>query len=159
IILNANGEYFIGGLPFQSFTLTARAEGAVAQASLPPSVVSPVDLTLPNQAPVIHEVTVTTLDGRSLAYWPPGMVVRVNATVDDVNNDPLHFLWRPAAGSGNGFVSSDSSNVLWTVPAQGGIHYMYLKVSDGRGGYASARVSISNVPLFFSGLVSGDDLQ
>lgn len=69
---------------------------------------------------------------------PPQVVVSVTAS--DPHGLPLHFRWRATDGS---VVDIDAPSTTWTLPAGPGLHFAYVLVSNGQGGYAERRVAVS----------------
>ena len=81
-----------------------------------------------------------------LSPWP----VHLTADVTDGNNDALEYEWSASGGS----IAGDGSNVTWYAPGNEGIYLIQLKVSDGRGGEATASINILVTDL--STHVAGD---
>ena len=62
----------------------------------------------------------------------------------DADGDALHYQWRVTAGTVD---NRDSSRVVWTLPAGPGLHFAYVVVSDGKGGYAEQQYAVSTDAL------------
>ena len=77
------------------------------------------------------------------------------ANASDPDGDALSFQWFTAYGP---LPSATSSNVSWTLPADGtGFEYLFIRASDGKGGYADARIALDlSTNIQFSGHVVDD---
>lgn len=72
---------------------------------------------------------------------PPGgpeVVVQVDAV--DPLGGTLHYRWRATDGA---IVDVDADQTSWTLPAGPGLHFAYVLVSNGKGGYTERRVAVS----------------
>ncbi len=101
------------------------------------------DITLPaNAAPAITQMSASLVgQTAALAGVAPGTQVRVRVTATDADGDALHYRWRSTAGVSG---TSDLPAVLWTLPATGkGLHFLYVDVTDRKGGHATRRVALS----------------
>ncbi|MEO8311291.1 MAG: hypothetical protein ABI520_08985 [Caldimonas sp.] len=58
----------------------------------------------------------------------------------DADGDALHYQWRVTAGS---VENRDSAQTVWTMPDGPGLHFAYVAISDGRGGYAEQQYAVS----------------
>jgi hypothetical protein len=146
---NSAGEYMLAYVPplagAADYRLKVGCEGNLLASPVTFSA-SPLELVarnveLPaNHAPQIGSLQ-ATVRNRPVQGVPPGTRVKVTVTVQDQEGDTLHFRWKATAGS---VVSQDASSVFWRLPATGkGLHFLYVLVSDGKGGYQSQRVAIS----------------
>ncbi|MCY3594322.1 MAG: tandem-95 repeat protein [Bacteroidetes bacterium] len=82
-----------------------------------------------------------------------GGEVRLTATALDPDGDPLAYAWSAPRG---GFTEPvDKSATRWRAPAETGQVTIRVRVSDGRGGTASATVSVEvvNTPPVFGDLL------
>jgi hypothetical protein len=85
-----------------------------------------------NIAPKIISLTAST---RHIA---PGGTIHIEAIVEDANNDIIVYEWT----TDNGGITGTGNEIDWTAPEEEGIFNVYLMVSDGRGGTASASISL-----------------
>ena len=83
-----------------------------------------------------------------LAIWPGAravlavmpLQVTVTATATDPNASPLTYRWR----SSDGQISNvNSATTTWTLPDGPGVHFAYVLVSNGKGGYTEQRVVVN----------------
>ncbi len=65
--------------------------------------------------------------------------VRLTATASDPDGDPLTYAWSAPAGS---FSDVNEAVARWTAPLEPGRVTIRVEVSDGRGGSASAAVTV-----------------
>ena len=64
--------------------------------------------------------------------------------VSDPDSDTLQYQWRATAG----FIENrNSRETVWTMPDGPGLHFAYVTVSDGRGGYAEQQYAVSTDAL------------
>jgi hypothetical protein len=68
------------------------------------------------------------------------VAVTVSVTAKDPNNAPLSFQWRSTDGE---IINRNATTTTWTLPDGPGVHFAYVLVSNGRGGYTERRLSIS----------------
>ena len=123
----------------------------VALGSLPSSVTA--------GSPGAVEVTILDDDPRNRAPTVsascdpcrvgPGGEVRLTARASDPDGDPLTYAWSAPAGRFSG--PADEAAARWRASAETGRVTIRVRVSDGRGGTASATVSIevANAPPAF----------
>lgn len=64
----------------------------------------------------------------------------LSVAASDPDGDTLHYQWRVTAGS---IENRDSRETVWTMPDGPGLHFAYVTVSDGRGGYAEQQYAVS----------------
>lgn len=68
--------------------------------------------------------------------------LRVEAS--DSERDGLHYQWRVTAGT---VQNLDADQTVWTLPDGPGLHFAYVLVSDGKGGYAEQQYAVSTDAL------------
>jgi hypothetical protein len=64
----------------------------------------------------------------------------VDLEVDATSRNPLHYRWRVTDGN---VVDVDAPATTWTLAAGPGIHFAYVLVSDGLGGYSEGRIAVN----------------
>ncbi len=79
---------------------------------------------------------------------PPQVTVSVAAT--DPKGAPLSYQWQATDGS---IVDVNSAATTWTLPAGPGLHFAYVMISNGRGGYLERRVAVSTDSIGVAALV------
>lgn len=82
-----------------------------------------------------------------LALWPtgaalgaPSIQVELAVVASDPGGHPLHYRWRSTDGR---IVDVDAATTTWTLADGPGIHFAYVLVSNGFGGYAEHRVIVN----------------
>ncbi len=68
--------------------------------------------------------------------------LRVEAT--DADGDALQYQWRVTAGS---VENRNARETVWTMPDGPGLHFAYVVVSDGKGGYVEQQYSVATDAL------------
>jgi hypothetical protein len=96
-------------------------------------------LALPNSPPVAGGL-VARFHGQDVDGVPPGSTVELSVAAVDPDGDPLHYLW--AANEGR-IASVDAPVTRWTLPDHGGLHFAYVLVNDGKGGYREVSITLS----------------
>mgnify|MGYP001030022548 CR=1 FL=1 len=102
--------------------------------------------TLVNQPPLISSLTANA------ERVNPSGSCQVKCVASDPDGDKLSYVW-----SASGNISGEGPTVTWTVPAVPGDYTITVKVTDGRGGKATAQLAISvaiNHPPFIDSLTS-----
>jgi hypothetical protein len=64
----------------------------------------------------------------------------VTLTVDATSINPLHYQWRVTDGN---VVDVDAPTTTWTLAAGPGIHFAYVLVSDGLGGFSEGQIAVN----------------
>jgi len=59
----------------------------------------------------------------------------------DADVDTLHYQWRVTGGT---IENRDASQTVWTLPDGPGLHFAYVTVSDGKGGYVEQQYAVSS---------------
>ena len=80
-----------------------------------------------------------------------GPTVSVHVVANDSNStpqNPLTFRWRATDGQIN---DVNASTTTWTIPSGPGVHFAYVLVSNGKGGYTERRIIVNtdatNTPI------------
>lgn len=68
--------------------------------------------------------------------------LRVQA--DDADGDALQYQWRVTSGR---VENRNANETVWTLPDGPGLHFAYVTVSDGRGGYVEQQYAVSTDAL------------
>ena len=76
--------------------------------------------------------------GNAQDSGPNKTYLRVDAS--DAQGDSLQYQWRVTAGS---VENRNSRETVWTMPEGPGLHFAYVTVYDGRGGYAEQQYAVS----------------
>ena len=69
-----------------------------------------------------------------------GPTVQVFVQAVDTSGGTLHYQWKSTDGN---LISADSPTVTWTLPAGPGLHFAYVLVSNGLGGYTEKRIAVN----------------
>ncbi|HAB18011.1 MAG TPA: hypothetical protein PLX89_01345 [Verrucomicrobiota bacterium] len=155
--LNRSSQYVMSGVPrLNDVRLTTSVEGISVSTTIDTHVVGEANLVVPNRPPVIQFVN-AELGGQPVFRVPAGTTVAVTAYATDPDGDSLTFQWYTPYGPAS---LPAISNVSWTLPnVADGLHYLMVRVSDGKGGYDTARLTLTTNPkVNFSGWVTGTDL-
>jgi Chitobiase/beta-hexosaminidase C-terminal domain/Putative Ig domain len=70
----------------------------------------------------------------------PGPTVHLTATATDPHGLALTFQWKTTDGT---LLNVSGAQADWRLPAGHGLHFAYLLVSNGQGGYIEQRVVVS----------------
>ena len=68
------------------------------------------------------------------------LTVTVSAVAMDANGDALSYHWRSSDGQ---IADVNAPMTKWTLPQGPGLHFAYVLVANGHGGYAEQRVVVS----------------
>ena len=68
--------------------------------------------------------------------------LKVNAS--DPDGDALQYQWRVTAGT---VENRNSPETVWTMPDGPGLHFAYVTISDGKGGYLEQQYAVSTDAL------------
>jgi hypothetical protein len=68
----------------------------------------------------------------------------LKVSANDADGDALHYQWRVTGGT---IENRDSPETVWTMPDGPGLHFAYVMVSDGKGGYAEQQYAVSSDAL------------
>jgi hypothetical protein len=157
--VNSSGQYVFTGVPAPTnLTVQAILENSSVSNIINTATTGEADLVLPNSSPIISAAyAVSTNTGQPVISAPPGTTVKVTVQAADPDTNTMHYLWLPGDGNPH-FVSLDSPSVLWTLPQTESLNYMFVRVNDGFGGYATASVSVRSASdAYFSGYVTAYD--
>ena len=69
-----------------------------------------------------------------------GPTVQVSVQATDTSGGTLHYSWRSTDGQ---IVDVNSPTTSWSLPAGPGIHFAYVLVSNGLGGYTERRLALN----------------
>lgn len=76
----------------------------------------------------------------SLRAADPGPTVTVKVVASDINGNPLSYHWRATDGQ---IQDVNAPMTTWTLPSGPGIHFAYVLVSNGMGGYTERRLIVN----------------
>lgn len=68
-----------------------------------------------------------------------GSTVQVAVSAADPDGDQLHYQWRAIEGQ---VQNVDAPSTQWTLPPGKGLQFLYVLVSDRKGGYRESRVAV-----------------
>ena len=68
----------------------------------------------------------------------------LSVQVTDADGDTLQYQWRVTSGT---IDNSNSSQTVWTMPDGPGLHFAYVAVSDGKGGWTEQQYAVSSDTL------------
>lgn len=69
-----------------------------------------------------------------------GPTVTVTATASDPKGSTLSYAWRVTDGK---ILSTSGKTMSWQLPGGPGLHFAYVLVSNGKGGYTERRVAVN----------------
>lgn len=70
--------------------------------------------------------------------------VTITVSVDASDNHPLHYQWRSTDGQ---ISNVNAPTTSWTLPKGPGLHFAYVLVSNGMGGYTERRIAVNTDTL------------
>jgi hypothetical protein len=145
VLANSEGFYLIPRVPADhGLSLSVTCGGSELKAKITgPGVgslapFSQLPLEIKNRGPHLISV-VATLNGKSIRSAPVGSVVVVRVTATDPDGDVLHYQWTDGTKD---FASSDSAVINWTLSSVSATNVLFIEVSDGKGGYASGKITV-----------------
>ena len=94
-------------------------------------------------APVNHPPTISCTADKNTVTSDPGEIVTVTCNGSDPDNDPLTYTWSSTGGKVDGVGPAVRWRSQGVTP---GTYTVTAKVDDGRGGYASASVTVRVEP-------------
>lgn len=65
----------------------------------------------------------------------------LSVEASDADGDALHYQWRVTSGS---IDNRDAKETVWTMPDGPGLHFAYVIVSDGKGGWVEQQYAVSS---------------
>lgn len=68
----------------------------------------------------------------------------LSVAASDADGDTLSYQWRVTGGT---IDNRNSSQTVWTLPGGPGLHFAYVTVSDGKGGYVEQQYAVSSDAL------------
>lgn len=76
----------------------------------------------------------------SAAALAVGPTVQVQVATTDADGDALHYAWKATDGS---VANVNAASTTWTLPDGPGLHFVYVQVSDGKGGTIERRLALN----------------
>jgi Carboxypeptidase regulatory-like domain len=152
-LVNSSGQYVMAGVPVAAnLFLALSVENAGILTNINTSITGEADLVLPDARPIIQSIVATT-NGQEVYSVPAGTTVQVAIQVSYSGAGSLAYEWFNPDGTVAPYPSA--TNISWNLPATAdGFQYLFVRVSDGRGGYDTARVELTtDNSVFFSGTV------
>lgn len=74
------------------------------------------------------------------AFLPAPPTVTLSVVASDSSGHKLHYQWRSTDGT---IVNKNAASTTWTLPNGPGLHFAYVLVSNGVGGYTERRVAVN----------------
>ena len=68
----------------------------------------------------------------------------LTVAASDADGHPLHYQWRVTGGT---VENRDAAQTVWTLPDGPGLHFAYVTISDGQGGYTEQQYAVSSDTL------------
>jgi hypothetical protein len=144
VVANDTGTYVLPvGTGRGSYTLIARCAAGTVQLAVTLtasdlSSVRAVDLTTTNAAPRLTGI-VPRVGTTAVRAAATGSVMNVKATAVSPTGNALHYRWGDGTSS---FRSVDAPQTSWKLPSSGAANFLFVEVTDGKGGYADGYVKV-----------------
>jgi len=71
---------------------------------------------------------------------PQPVTVQVSVSASDPKNNQLSYRWKATEGS---IVDVNAPSTTWTLPPGPGLHFAYVLVANGKGGYTERRIAVN----------------
>ena len=130
-LMHGQSKWLAGLIVLVAATLVIGGCTPVNQPPVNPPPVSPPPV---NQLPVISSLTA------SAGWVNPSDSCQVKCVAADPDGDELNYTWLAS-----GDISGEGSEINWTAPVAPGDYTIAVKVTDGKGGEATAQLTISVV--------------
>ena len=89
----------------------------------------------------VATIGATYQSSSSTAQFTAGpFIVQVSVVASDSSNRPLNYSWLSSDGVITG---GNSPTAMWTLPDGPGLHFAYVLVSNGVGGYTERRIAVN----------------
>ena len=133
----------------QSQTTTpSRFQSAFPLRTTPLTLFRPAPLPLPalgtqTFCAIPNRVLVTVTNGiasQTGRACPNPLIATLAVTASDPNKNPLSYRWKSTDGT---IVNQNSPTTTWQLPDGPGVHFAYVLVSNGKGGYREGRYLIN----------------
>jgi hypothetical protein len=138
------GDYeFLGELTPGPGFIQVKCDGVVQD--FPVTIPNPVEnfvlpvLLIKNSPPVISSFN-AFIGSQAVIGATQNTVVELVAAASDPNNDKLSFTWASNTGA---IISTTGNKARWQLPNSRGINFAYVVVTDGKGGYREANLTVS----------------
>ena len=102
--------------------------------------------TLALAACVVAAAGVMSCGGGSTGNPQDSGIDKTLLSVDasDADGDALQYQWRVTAGT---IDNTNASQTVWTMPGGPGLHFAYVAISDGKGGWTEQQYAVSSDTL------------
>jgi hypothetical protein len=136
------GAYFLDLTRTGAQTLFVNCDGFTYR--IPITLPNPVtgaepDIQLPNKPPAIASFQ-AKLNAAPIIGAAKNSIVTLVANATDPNNDRLVYTWGSNAGA---IISTNGNMANWKLPNSTGLNFAYVLVSDGKGGYREAGLTVT----------------
>lgn len=113
--------------------------------SIPVHITDPATFVTPdfqfNNAPPVVNSFLAQVNNQSVVGATKNTTVTLVANVTDPNGDVPKFTWGVNAGS---IVSTSGNTAQWKLPGSTGLNFAYVLVTDGKGAYTEAGLTVSS---------------